>query len=202
MKIKRRLAVAAAAALLAVSAPWAWTSLSAQGHVYAESDAPAADVAIVLGTEVVDGKPSPRLAGRLETAALLISTGRVRTLLVSGDGNGASGNEPAAMTAYLISLGVSADEIIQDPYGLDTYDTCIRARDVYNVRRALVVTQSYHVRRAVTLCRHQDIDADGVVAPCHCGWTLATSKWIRDYLASGKAVWDVVRDRPPANSSK
>ncbi|GIE15764.1 hypothetical protein Afe05nite_76040 [Paractinoplanes ferrugineus] len=202
MIIRRRVIVAAAAALLAVSSPWAWTSLSAQGHVYAESDAPVADVAIVLGTEVVDGAPSPRLAGRLETAALLVSTGRARTLLVSGDGNGASGNEPAAMTDYLVSLGVPAEKIVPDPYGLDTYDTCIRARDVYGVRRALVVTQSYHVRRAVTLCRHLGIDADGVVAPCHCGWVLATNKWIRDYLASGKAVWDVVRDRPPANRSK
>jgi vancomycin permeability regulator SanA len=200
MKINRRWCVAAVAALLVVSSPWAWTSLSARGHVYAESDAPAADVAIVLGTEVVDGEPSPRLAGRLETAALLASTGRVRTLLVSGDGNGASGNEPAAMTAYLVSLGVSPGKIIQDPYGLDTYDTCIRARDVYHVRRALVVTQSYHVDRAVTLCRHMDIDADGVVAPCHCGWMLATNKWIRDYFASGKAVLDVVRDRPPAHT--
>ena len=116
MKILRRLAIAAAAALLTVSSPWAWTSLSARGHVYALDDAPSADVAIVLGTEVIDGEPSPRLAGRLETAALLVSTGRARTLLVSGDGNGASGNEPAAMTDYLVSLGVSADKIIQDPY--------------------------------------------------------------------------------------
>jgi vancomycin permeability regulator SanA len=201
MKISRRLrlaAVAAFAALIAVSSPWAWTTLSAQGHVYAVSDAPAADVAIVLGTEVVDGRPSPRLAGRLEAAAALGSGGRAKQLLVSGDGNGASGNEPATMAAYLTGLGVPADQIVQDPYGLDTYDSCIRARDVYHVQRALVVTQSYHVDRAVTLCRHLDIDTDGVIAPCHCSWSLHASKWFRDYLASGKAALDVLRNRPPA----
>ncbi|GIM91597.1 hypothetical protein Ato02nite_033900 [Paractinoplanes toevensis] len=195
------MAVAAVAAVIAVSSPWAWTSLSARGQVYAVSDAPAADVAIVLGTEVVNGQPSPRLKGRLEAAADLISSGTARVLLVSGDGSGDSGDEPAAMTAYLVSLGVPADRIVGDPYGLDTYDTCIRARDVYGVKRALVVTQSYHVDRAVTLCRHLDIDADGVVAPCHCSWALRTSKSLRDYLASGKAAWDAVRDRPPAVSS-
>jgi vancomycin permeability regulator SanA len=200
MKIKR-MAVAAVAAAIAVSAPWAWTSLSARDHVYAVSDAPGAEVAIVLGTEVVDGQPSPRLKGRLEAAAALISSGTARALLVSGDGRGDSGDEPAAMTAYLVSLGVPADRIVGDPYGLDTYDTCVRARDVYGVKRALVITQSYHVDRAVTLCRHLNIDADGVVAPCHCSWTLRTSKSIRDYLASGKAAWDAVRDRPPAITS-
>ncbi|MEU4243725.1 ElyC/SanA/YdcF family protein [Actinoplanes sp. NPDC026619] len=202
MKIKRLTCVAAIATAIFVSSPWAWTSLSARGHVYAVSDAPVADVAIVLGTEVVDGKPSPRLAGRLEAAAQLVAGGQARTLLVSGDGHGDSGDEPATMAGYLVGLGVPADRIVQDPYGLDTYDSCIRARDVFGVRRALVVTQSYHVDRAVTLCRHLDIDADGVVAPCHCSWTLHTSKWIRDYLASGKAVWDVVRDRPPAVTAR
>jgi vancomycin permeability regulator SanA len=173
MKISRRLrlaAVAAFAALIAVSSPWAWTTLSAQGHVYAVSDA----------------------------AAALVSGGRAKQLLVSGDGNGASGNEPATMAAYLTGLGVPADRIVQDPYGLDTYDSCIRARDVYHVQRALVVTQSYHGDRAVTLCRHLDIDTDGVIAPCHCSWSLHASKWFRDYLASGKAALDVLRNRPPA----
>jgi len=197
MKIKRA-ALTALAAVLTVSSPWAWTSLSARDHVYAESDAPTADVAIVLGTEVVGGEPSPRLAGRLETAARLVAAGRARVVLVSGDG--ASG-EPPTMAAYLIELGVDAARIVQDPYGLDTYDTCIRARDVYGVRRALLVTQSYHVDRAVTLCRHLDLDADGVAAPCHCSWTLHASKWFRDYLASGKAAWDVVRARPPEVTS-
>src|SRR3954470_5145395 len=175
MRVVRRrrrvlLTVATAiAVLLVVSAPWAWTVLAARDHIRPEPDAPTADVAIVLGTEVtVDGQPSPRLAGRLETAAALVKAGKARVILVSGDSNGGSGDEPAAMAAYRTPLGVNARRIVTDPDGLDTYDTCIRARDVYGVTRALVVTQSFHVDRAVALCRHLGIDAEGVVARCHC----------------------------------
>jgi vancomycin permeability regulator SanA len=199
-----RVLAVAVAALLLVSAPWLWTVGAASGHVYGEAAAPAAEVAIVLGTEVMpDGTPSNRLAGRLRTAAALVHGNRARVLLVSGDGGGASGDEPAAMTAYLTSvLGVDSRRVVADPSGLDTYDSCLRARDVYGIRRALVVTQWYHVRRAVTLCRHVGLDVDGVVARCDgCGTRLVAGKAARDYAASGKAALDAVRDRPPAVSS-
>lgn len=203
-RLVRRLAVAAVAALVLLSVPWLWTTLAARGHVYGEADAPAADVVIVLGTEVLPGgQPSARLAGRLETAAALVRSGRARVVLVSGDGNGVSGDEPAAMTAYLTGrLGVEPWRVVGDPFGLDTYDSCARARSVYGVDRALVVTQSYHVSRAVALCRHLGLDADGVTARCPgCSAWLIVRKGARDYAASGKAAWDAVRRRPPAVSS-
>lgn len=205
-KWRRRLlwlAIVAAAATLAASSPWLWTEISPYDHVYGESDAPTAEVAIVLGTEVLpDGQPSTRLAGRLQTAAELVHSGRARVILVSGDGGGVSGDEPAAMTRYLTGLGVDARRVVSDPYGLDTYDSCLRARDVYGVDRALIVTQSYHLSRAVTLCRHLDVDADGVAARCDgCGTALLAEKAVRDYLACGKAAWDAVRGRPPAVDS-
>ncbi len=155
-------------ALLLSSIPWLWTTTSARGHLYDEAAAPSADVVIVLGTRVgKDGRPSVRLAGRLETAAALVNSGRARVVLVSGDGGGRSGDEIAAMTAYLTGeLGVDPRRVVADPYGLDTYDTCARARDVYGVTRALIVTQSYHLARAVTLCRHLGVDTDGVRARC------------------------------------
>jgi vancomycin permeability regulator SanA len=205
-KWRRRLlwlAILAAAATLAASSPWLWTEISAYDHVYGESDAPTAEVAIVLGTEVLpDGQPSTRLAGRLQTAAELVHSGRARVILVSGDGGGVSGDEPAAMTRYLTGLGIDARRVLSDPYGLDTYDSCVRARDVYGVDRALIVTQSYHLSRAVTLCRHLDVDADGVAARCDgCGTALLAEKAVRDYLACGKAAWDAVRGRPAAIDS-
>jgi vancomycin permeability regulator SanA len=189
---------AALAALLVLSAPWLWTTLAALGHVHDEEGAPAVEVVIVLGTEVMaDGEPSARLAGRLQTAAALVQSGRARVILVSGDGGGDSGDEPAAMAAYLTRLGIEPGRIVSDAYGLDTYDSCIRARDVYGVSRALVATQSYHLSRAVTLCRRLGVDADGVAARCEgCGLLLV--KAARDYLASIKAAWDAARNRPPA----
>lgn len=198
----RRLAVVGVAALALASLPWLWTSVSARGHVYDEATAPAADVVIVLGTAVsADGRqPGDRLAGRLETAAALVTSGRARAILVSGDGGGSSGDEPAAMTSYLTGrLGVDPRRVVADPFGLDTYDSCVRAREVFGVTRALVVTQSYHLRRAVTLCRHLGIDADGVAARCAgCPGILLAGKAVRDYFASGKAAWDAARSRQPA----
>ncbi|MFG3422109.1 vancomycin high temperature exclusion protein [Micromonospora sp. NPDC049460] len=197
-----RAAVLALAALLLASLPWLWTTVAARGHVYDEAGAPAADVVIVLGTAVAADRrqPGDRLTGRLETAAELVHSGRARVILVSGDGGGTSGDEPAVMTSYLTErLGVDPRRVVADPFGLDTYDSCARARDVYGIERALVVTQSYHLSRAVTLCRHLGLDADGVTARCPgCGPALLVGKAVRDYFASGKAAWDAVRRRPPA----
>ncbi len=196
---RRRVVAAGLVAVLLVSLPWLWTRIAAHGHLYGEADAPAADVVIVLGTEVAAGKPGTRLGGRLRTAVALVHSGRARVVLVSGDGSGASGDEPAAMTSYLTARGIDPRHVVADPFGLDTYDTCARAREVYGVTRALIVTQSYHLARAVTLCRHLGLDVDGVEASCpDCSLTLLAQKTVRDYFACGKAVWDAVRRRPPA----
>ena len=106
------------------------------------------------------------------------------------------------MARYLTGLGVDPRRIVADPHGLDTYDTCVRARDVYGVTRALVVTQSYHLSRAVALCRHVGVEAEGVAARCDgCATTLLLGKAVRDYFACVKAAWDAVRNRPPAVTS-
>lgn len=201
-RLLRRVVVVAVAL---ASLPWLWTTLSARGHVYDEANAPTADVVIVLGTAVAADRRTPgdRLVGRLDTAAALLASGRARAVLVSGDGGGASGDETAVMTAYLTDrFGVDPRRIVADPFGLDTYDSCARARDVYGVSRALIVTQSYHLRRAVTLCRHLGVQADGVRARCaDCPAPLLAVKAIRDYFASGKALWDAIRRRAPAVES-
>ncbi|MFG1606502.1 vancomycin high temperature exclusion protein [Actinoplanes sp. NPDC049265] len=183
--------------------PWLWTEFGARGYEHDVADAPVADVTIVLGTGVEpDGRPSPRLVGRLRTAAELVRGGRTRVVLVSGDGGGDSGDETATMSAYLEGLGVDKARIVQDPHGLDTYDSCVRARDVYGVRRALVVTQDYHLSRAVTLCRGVGLDAEGVRAGCPgCGRLFLAGKAGRDFFACFKAAWDRVSGRPPAVES-
>ena len=199
-----RLAVGAAAVILLASAPWIWTESAARGHLHEEADAPTADVVIVLGTEVAADRAQPgdRLAGRLQTAGALVRAGRARAVLVSGDGGGASGDEPAVMTNYLAGQGVDPRRIVADPFGLDTYDSCRRARDVYGITSALIVTQAYHLARAVTLCRQLGLDAEGVAARCDgCSGALLAEKAARDYFASGKAAWDAVRGRPPAVDS-
>lgn len=202
---RRRVTLTAAAGVivaLLAGAPWLWTEIAAHGHLFDEADAPAADVVIVLGTAVAADRrePAARLAGRLQTAAALVHSGRARVILVSGDGGGASGDEPVVMTSHLTgALGVDPRRVTADPYGLDTYDSCARARDVYGVTRALIVTQAYHLSRAVALCRHLGLDVDGVNARCvDCTATLLAGKAVRDFFACGKAAWDAARRRPPA----
>lgn len=195
--------------IVAAALPFAWTRMRAGGHLSTQADligegGPRADVVIVLGARVAPGgsRPYNFLQGRLDTAAALLASGRARVILVSGDAYGRSGNETAVMSDYLTSIGVDPDRIVADPYGLDTYDSCLRARQVYGITRALVVTQDHHLARAVTLCRHVGIDADGVVAGCpDCRWITRAQNWVRDYFAATKAAWDAWRDRPPVVSS-
>jgi vancomycin permeability regulator SanA len=185
--------------------PFACTRFAAGGHLYDEADldggaGPRADVVLVLGAEVAPGgtEPMPFLRGRLDTAAALLTGGMAKVVLVSGDEHGSSGDETAVMSAYLRQAGVAPNRVVADPYGLDTYDSCARARQVYGVTKALVVTQAYHLGRAVALCRHLGIDADGVGARCDaCGVNLVRNG-IRDYFACTKAVVESYRDRPPA----
>ena len=163
---RRRRAVGAfLGVLVLLSAPSAWIGVASAGHVdtrESSSDA-TAPVAIVLGARVYDsGRPSPWLAYRLDAAAELYLSGRVDALLVSGDGGEGAHDEPGTMRDYLVAAGVPEQAVVLDAAGYDTYDTCVRARRVFGVSRALVVTQDFHAPQAVALCRQAGIDAQGV----------------------------------------
>jgi vancomycin permeability regulator SanA len=196
MSVRRVLTVAAAAAVLATAAiggSVVWLRVQAAGHVYTEAEAPEAPVALVLGKLVApDGTPSPLLQARLELAYRLYSSGRVSSILVSGDGGSRPGyDEVGGMRRWLMEHGVPADAIMSDPAGFDTFDSCTRARRLFGVERALVVTQSYHLPRAVALCRHAGIDAAGVGDDSgdgdRWGWWMGA---VREQPASVLAVWD------------
>jgi vancomycin permeability regulator SanA len=199
--VLRTLLIVVAVGAVVVAAPFAWTRIAAGGHLYTPADAPTADVVIVFGAQVAPGgtRPMPFLAGRLRTGAELVKTGKATRIVVSGDANGGSGNETQVMRDYLTGdLGVDASKVEIDPYGLDTYDTCARAVQVYGVHRALLVTQSYHLARAVALCRHLGMDADGVAADCtDCSTGKLVLNTVRDFLACSKAALDVISGREP-----
>jgi vancomycin permeability regulator SanA len=199
----RKLPVAGLVVLVLAAIPFGWTRVAARGHVFDATDVPAADVVLVLGSQVTpEHEPMPVLRGRLDTAAQLVRDGRARVVLVSGDAGGHSGNETSVMTTYLRRQGVEADRIVADPYGLDTYDSCLRAKQVYGLTRLLVVTQAYHLSRAVALCRDVGVDADGVRAGCGgCALLTLTREYPRDYLAATKAAWDAFSDRKAAVTS-
>jgi vancomycin permeability regulator SanA len=197
----RRLTIAAVLALAVLLAPTVWIRAAAAGRVVPADRAPVADVAIVFGAQVEHGGKDPMsfLRNRLDAAAALVSAGKVKALLISGDAHGGSGNEVQVMSDYLAARGVEPSRLVVDPYGLDTYDTCRRAHDVYGVNRALLVSQDIHLYRAVTLCRRVGVDAWGVPSGCHgCQRVTIAYNTVRDGAAAWKAAWDALRHRQPA----
>jgi SanA protein len=133
--------------------------------VQSVEDAPHAQVAIVLGARVwVDGTPMDMLGDRLETAVRLYEQGKVHKLLLSGEHYQVPYNQVDAMLKYVLERGVPEEDVFTDNAGLTTYDTMYRARDVFQVESALVVTQDFHLSRAVYTARRLGLDAIGVVA--------------------------------------
>ncbi|MFF0316917.1 vancomycin high temperature exclusion protein [Micromonospora sp. NPDC005252] len=178
-----------------------WVRGESEGHLYSEADVPAAPVALVLGTKVdADGTPSPVLAARLEIARRLLDAGLVSAILVSGDNMNADYNEPEAMLRWLVDRGVPARKVVLDYAGFDTYDSCARARQIFGVQRATVVTQSFHLPRAVALCRRLGIDAQGVgddsAKRYSRTWRFGS---LRENGACLKAAVDVLSGREPAH---
>src|SRR3989338_7718288 len=124
-----------------------------------------APVAIVLGAKVkTDGQPSDILRDRLLTAIDLYRAGSVEKILVSGDDGQVEYDEVNAMRLYLLSADVDPDDIFLDHAGFDTYDSMIRAQKVFGVTKAIIVTQAYHLPRALYLADAFGIDAQGVAA--------------------------------------
>jgi SanA protein len=127
--------------------------------------APHAQCAIVLGGRVFkDGTPYAMVADRLEVAVQLYKLGKVDKLLVSGDHGTTAYDEANAMLKYVVDRGVPDEDVFTDHAGFDTYDTMYRARDVFMVKSAIVVTQGYHLSRAVYTARTLGLEAAGVSA--------------------------------------
>ncbi|HEB64831.1 MAG TPA: hypothetical protein ENJ02_04730, partial [Chloroflexi bacterium] len=145
--------------------PRLWTTLLALAAIRSAEDAAPQPVAIVFGAGLYrDGSPTPVLRDRLATAAELYALGKVEKLLFSGDNRTVYYNEPEAMRRYALQLGVPAETIVLDYAGLRTYDTCYRARHIFQVESAILVTQRFHLPRALYLCSRLGIRAEGVPA--------------------------------------
>ncbi|GAA5067724.1 vancomycin permeability regulator SanA [Thermocatellispora tengchongensis] len=187
-------------------APQTWAWLSSSGHrTVAEARpgwaaaVPEAPVALVLGAGIRDGAPTPMLARRLDITAELYRAGRVRAVLLSGDNSRAGYDEPTVMRDYLAARRVPAEAMVLDYAGFDTWDSCVRAREVFGARKVTVVTQAFHLPRAVTLCRTAGLDAHGVGDDSAERFAAATYVYgAREFLASAKGFLDsVVLDSRP-----
>jgi SanA protein len=126
-------------------------------------DWPAPRVAVVFGASIYgNGDLSPILADRVNTAIELYGAHKVDRILVSGDARHRSYNEPKAMYEYLISHGVSPKDVIVDVSGRSTYETCLRAKEVFGLKRAVLVSQGFHLPRALYIANQLGLDAVGM----------------------------------------
>lgn len=139
--------------------------VSYEDRIVPLAQAPQAPVALVFGAGLAPGAvPSPVLAQRLDMAIALWREGKVRSLLVSGDEVKPFHHETRAMRRYLLERGVPPEAIQGDEAGLSTYDSCLRARTVFGARQAVLVTQRFHLSRALFIANSVGIDAWGVAA--------------------------------------
>ncbi|MER7145434.1 SanA/YdcF family protein [Streptomyces xanthochromogenes] len=188
---RRRLVQGLVAGCVLALAPATWLYTSTGGRVGTVADAPAAGVAVVFGAGLRDGQPSPYLAGRLDAAVRLYRAGKVKAVLVTGDNSRPTYDEPDAMRGYLVRHGVPDKSVVSDFAGFDTWDSCVRAKKVFGVDRAVLVSQGFHIRRAVALCEAAGVRSYGVGvdAPHDVTWYYGGT---REIFAAGKALLDAV----------
>ncbi len=191
--------------LLALILPRLLTAMHARPRLYSAEAAPQQPVAIVFGAGLWwNGEPTPVLRDRVSTAAELYHMGKVGWLLMSGSQSGTY-NEPQAMHDYATGLGVPEEAIVMDSAGDRTYDTCYRARSVYNIQNAILITQSFHLPRALYTCDNLGIEAVGVAADRRVYRQASLIYWnLRELPATLFALIDVhfLHPHPLVNQSE
>ena len=184
-------------ALLVVAAN-AYVLVSADGEYTDEVGAvPAAEVAIVPGALVEpSGRMSAMLAARVEQASRLWHAGKVEKILVSGDHGAWAYDEPGTMRKALVADGVDPEDVFEDHAGFETWATMVRARSIFEVDDAVVVTQGFHMPRALFLAHEAGIDATGLTADTRSWGYQGKKSSVREVLSRVKSIVDVTLDTP------
>ncbi len=160
---------------------------------------PPQPIAIVFGAGVWDdGTPTPMLADRVQAAINLYKLGRIQKILMTGDNFYPDYDEVQAMSSYAEKQGVPIIDILLDPAGLNTYDSCYRAKSLFGIEQAVLITQRYHLPRAVYTGRQMGIKAVGLGTP---DWGIfqtnsMTYYTFREFMAVIKAFWQLRITRP------
>jgi SanA protein len=177
----------------------AWVDANSSRNIYTVDSAPVGRVAVVFGARIYpSGRLSAMLMDRVETAIQLYEAGKVEKLLLSGDNSSQYYNEPGAMMAYAVQRGIPEEDIQLDYAGLRTYDTCYRAQAIFELDSAVLVTQRFHLPRAIFTCEQLGMNVVGVAAdqrdydPRSIAWSE-----MREIPATFMALLDIVRRQPP-----
>lgn len=156
---------------------------------------PEAQVAVVLGAAILkSGDLSPVLRHRADTAILIYNAGKVEKILVTGDNSSLSHNEVNPVRKYLIKAGIPEEDIFLDHAGFDTYSSMYRARDIFLTETSIVVTQGFHLPRAIYISRSLGVVTFGMKAD---NGTYRFRNNIRELGADVKAVFNLIIKRQP-----
>ena len=169
-----------------------------EGNIYTLETVPSKRAVLVPGAGLnYQGVPSAALRDRLDAAIWLYDQGKVEKLLLTGDNSEVKYNEPGAMRTYALEQGIPDEDLVLDFAGRRTYDSCVRAHEIFGLDEVIVVTQAYHLPRAVFLCEHAEIDTVG--APVQQSRYIPSryAFWhIREMLATVMAWLDVYLIHP------
>jgi SanA protein len=201
-KLMLILAVILVSGLAGVFGPRVYAALWAHSRVYGVDDVPERPVTIIFGAQVMpSGRLSAMLADRVAAGAALYHAGKTNVLLLTGDNSVKEYNEPEAMRRYALQLGVPDNAIVLDYAGFRTYDSCYRARDIFQVTDAILITQRYHLDRALLTCDSLGLNVVGVAADDQRPEGYRTRSLvfgqIREIPATAFAVLDLVRRPTP-----
>lgn len=193
----RRALVAAGAFLLGGGAANGWVLLA--GHAPPMNEAAReGETALVLAGGLRGGRPSPLLEDRLEVALELVRSGRVAKLLLSGNKASPTGDEPAAMRRWLTERGVADASLIVDGESHDTFTSVFRARHAYRLNRLIIVTQPFHLPRAIFIAKSLGLEA--LASPVPPGRFRGDLRHpVRELVSRSAAVVDRLRGRGAAS---
>ncbi|WKZ37069.1 MAG: ElyC/SanA/YdcF family protein [Anaerolineales bacterium] len=184
--------------LIGLFAPKFAMQIFAVPRTFSVEEVRSTRVAIVFGAGLLrDGSAGPVLSDRVQTAVQLYEQGKVEKLLMSGDNRFVEYNEPEAMRQYALQRGVPNEDIVLDYAGRRTYDTCYRAKHIFGVEQAILVTQAFHMPRALFLCSWFGLESTGVEADNRYFLKRSRAYWnFRELFAAFQAVWDVLVTKP------
>ena len=158
---------------------------------------PSTYTALVLGASVRrNGELSTMLRDRVESALLLYTKGKIKRFLVSGDNRTTNYNEPVAMKKYLLERGVPEEDIFMDFAGFDTYDSVYRASYIFEVDSAIVVSQRFHLPRAVYIARSMGLNFYGYNGDRR-EYELESRNRFREVAANVKAWIELLINKEP-----
>src|SRR3954470_2136930 len=197
--MRRFIALGVVCGLLAAGVPNLIVWLGGRSPVTTDAaKVPHAQAALVLGAQVYrDGRPSVMLRDRVDAAAELYQAGRVDKLLLSGDHSRLDYDEVGTMRRLLLARGIPARDIFTDHAGFDTWDSAQRARRVFDVSSAVVVTQRFHMARALSAARRAGLHVTGYAADRRDYGRVMRRLQVREAAARVKTLGDALTGADP-----